>query len=209
MIAEPKPVSAMVAEDVMAADVMRLPEQMALRDAARLLLRNQVSGAPVVDSLGRCVGVLSSIDVLRLAKGRDGPEQATTPALPLACSFRKRDRDDDLRELHACTLPLGVCPIQRLHRDSHGTEMIVCSQPHFVLSDWQVVEMENLPEDEVRSFMTPDPVIATASTPVPRLARMMIDAHIHRIVIADAERKPIGVVTSTDILAAVAEEFDV
>jgi CBS domain-containing protein len=32
----------------------------------------------------------------------------------------------------------------------------------------------------------------------------MIDAHIHRIVVVDEGQRPIGVVTGTDILAAVA-----
>ena len=32
----------------------------------------------------------------------------------------------------------------------------------------------------------------------------MIDAHIHRIIIVDQHQHPIGIVSSTDILAAVA-----
>jgi predicted transcriptional regulator len=31
----------------------------------------------------------------------------------------------------------------------------------------------------------------------------MIDAHIHRVVVVDADERPIGVVASTDVLAAV------
>jgi predicted transcriptional regulator len=33
---------------------------------------------------------------------------------------------------------------------------------------------------------------------------MMMDAHIHRVIVVDSENRPIGVVSSTDILAAVA-----
>jgi CBS domain-containing protein len=32
---------------------------------------------------------------------------------------------------------------------------------------------------------------------------MMLDAHIHRVVVVDKERRPLGVVSSTDVLAAV------
>ncbi|MFO0866295.1 MAG: CBS domain-containing protein [Gemmataceae bacterium] len=208
MIADLKPLSFMTADDLMARDVVRLPETMPLRDAARLLVQNQVSGAPVVDAEGRCVGVLSSIDVLRLARTREQPANPVAPALPFACSFQRIERDCDLRQFHACTLPKGVCPIQRVHRDSAGHEKVVCSEPHFVLTDWQVVELEKLPTDEVRNFMTAEPVTVLQSAPMSQLARMMVDAHIHRIIVTDAAGKPVGVVSSTDVLAAVAEHME-
>jgi CBS domain-containing protein len=37
-----------------------------------------------------------------------------------------------------------------------------------------------------------------------QLARRMINAHIHRVVILDRQQRPVGIVTSSDILAAVA-----
>jgi len=73
-----------------------------------------------------------------------------------------------------------------------------------VLVDWQVVDVEKLPTDEVRRFMTPDPVIVHPATSIRVLARMMIDAHIHRVIVVDEGRKPIGVISSTDLLAALA-----
>jgi predicted transcriptional regulator len=38
------------------------------------------------------------------------------------------------------------------------------------------------------------------------LARMMLDAHIHRVIVVDEQNRPVGVVSSTDILAAVVAE---
>ncbi len=37
---------------------------------------------------------------------------------------------------------------------------------------------------------------------------MMIDAHIHRVIVVDKDERPIGIVSSTDILAAVAHADD-
>ena len=37
-----------------------------------------------------------------------------------------------------------------------------------------------------------------------RLMLPMVDAHIHRLIVAGAHRRPIGIVSSTDLLAAVA-----
>ena len=45
----------LTADALMTRDVVRLPEEMPLRDAARLLLQNQIGGAPVVDKKGTCV----------------------------------------------------------------------------------------------------------------------------------------------------------
>jgi CBS-domain-containing membrane protein len=33
---------------------------------------------------------------------------------------------------------------------------------------------------------------------------MMIDAHIHRIIVVDKKRRPLGIVSSTDLLATMA-----
>jgi CBS domain-containing protein len=44
---------------------------MSLRAAAQLLMHDRISGAPVVDDAGRCIGVLSSSDFVTWA-GKDG-----------------------------------------------------------------------------------------------------------------------------------------
>jgi CBS domain-containing protein len=52
--------------------------------------------------------------------------------------------------------------------------------------------------------MTPDPVTVAPATPLGELARLMVNAHIHRLIVAGEDRRPVGIVSSTDILAAVA-----
>ncbi len=59
-------------------------------------------------------------------------------------------------------------------------------------------------DDPVRDRMTADPVTVAPGTPLPRLARMMIDAHIHRVIVVDDQERPVGVVSTTDVLAALA-----
>jgi CBS domain-containing protein len=204
MRATSKPLQALTAGDLMSPDVLRLPEGMPLRDAARLLLRNQIGGAPVVDDQGKCVGVFSAMDFLRLSEMRADATRPTSPALPITCSFQAKHRSSDGKEVTHCTLPPGVCPIQVKQEGPGGEKLIVCSQPHCVFVDWQVVDVEKLPTDAVRRFMTPDPVTAQPATFIRVLARMMIDAHIHRVIVVDEERRPIGVVSSTDVLAALA-----
>lgn len=187
----------LTAGDVMVSDLVVLRETMPLREAARILFENQVSGAPVVDSHGSCVGVLSTTDFLRLAvKHAHGSKQ---PPLPGACLFQIKHRDKDGKDVTLCTLPLGACAIQRTEK---GNGSIVCSQPNCVPVDWQMIDVEMLPLTELQRYMTADPVTVERDVSIAKLARMMVDAHIHRVVVVDENHKPIGIVASTDLLNA-------
>jgi CBS-domain-containing membrane protein len=73
-------------------------------------------------------------------------------------------------------------------------------------SDWEVLELETLPVDDVSRYMTTDIVTASPETGIGELARTMLDAHIHRVIVVDAPGRPVGIVSSTDVLAAVAAE---
>jgi signal-transduction protein with cAMP-binding, CBS, and nucleotidyltransferase domain len=68
-----------------------------------------------------------------------------------------------------------------------------------------------IPEENVNSclcvadFMTKDPVLIGPATPIADLARTMVDAHIHRVIVVDlACQRPLGIVSTMDILAVVA-----
>jgi len=66
------------------------------------------------------------------------------------------------------------------------------------------VDPVDLPRDSVRLHVTPDPVTVPPETGLGNLTRCMLDAHIHRVIVVDRDRKPVGIVTGTDVLAAVA-----
>ena len=65
----------LTASDLMSHEVVTLPLDMPLRAAAERLAAAGISGAPVVDAEGRCVGVLSKSDLVRSM----GPEVAPPP----------------------------------------------------------------------------------------------------------------------------------
>ena len=153
-----KPLLDLTAADLMSRDVISIPWQMSLRAAAHELAQARVSGAPVTDEDGRCVGVLSATDLVRwLGRG----EQAA-------------------------------------RRHFHASLCFCC--------EWEVIDIEVLPPDAVSRYMTADVVTATPDTPVGQLARWMLEAHIHRVIVTDDAGRPVGVVSTTDILAAVAGE---
>ncbi len=60
------------------------------------------------------------------------------------------------------------------------------------------------PELLVRQIMTPIADTVTEETPVPDVARLMVANHYHRVVVTRSER-PVGIVSSIDLLKLIAE----
>jgi CBS domain-containing protein len=140
---------ALTAADLMKSPVVTIPEHTPLREAARLLHRSGISGAPVLGADGRCLGVLSSSDFVTWA-GAEGEEVT-------------------------------------------------------FLAPWgEVISVGDSPDDEIRHYMTGQLVAVAPTTPLGELAQMMVDAHIHRVLVS-GDKGPCGILTSTDVLAAVAQ----
>jgi CBS domain-containing protein len=134
----------------MTTPVLTIPENTPLCEAARLLSRSSISGAPVVDADGRCLGVLSSSDFVTWA-GQEGEEVS------------------------------------------------------FIAPWGEIVSVNGAADNEIRHYMTAQPVTVARGAAIGELARKMSEAHIHRLLVVDRDR-PVGIVTSTDVLAAVVHE---
>src|SRR5262245_15282459 len=68
MVQTLKPLMTLCAADIMSRSVVTIPREMSLQGAARMLARSGVTGAPVVDSSGRCIGVVSATDFMNWMK---------------------------------------------------------------------------------------------------------------------------------------------
>jgi CBS domain-containing protein len=101
-----------------------------------------------------------------------------------------------------------MCPIQGQAEGPEAQGLTVCRSPEDVCVDWQSVVIEEVPTEAVGRYMTTNLVTVPKDTSVTELARMMVDAHIHRLFVVDAGFHPVGVITATDILAAVASLKD-
>ena len=67
-----------------------------------------------------------------------------------------------------------------------------------------MIDIEASTENEIRQYMTAQPITVAPMAPIGELAQKMVDAHIHRVLVVVDQNRPRGIVTSTDILAAVA-----
>lgn len=201
MTATGKSLYGLTAADLMTRTVLALREWQPLREAAEELFRAGVHGAPVVDPGGKCVGVLSVTDLARWAAHRAGPP----PSPPRTCSYQETYRGLHGEETTLCTRPAGQCPVQAPKVVADGRVVRECREPHCVCLEWQMVEIENLPAEDVRHHMTREPVMADPGTPIRTLAQRMIEAAVHRVIVVDSAGGPVGVVSATDLVAAVAD----
>jgi CBS-domain-containing membrane protein len=154
------------AADIMVRDVTTLKPDDSVSRAAAMLLGHQITGAPVVDPSGACVGVLSASDILSAEK-KVAKEQRKVAessfwnsnlALPASVYAAK------LAEVRDKITPAAEQPVER--------------------------------------FMTSDLVSVREETPLRKVVQYMVDAHVHRVVVLDANRRLKGIISTTDVLAA-------
>jgi CBS domain-containing protein len=185
---------------LMTRDIITIRADLPLTDAGRRLAAANVRGAPVVDETGRCVGVISVTDVARWAAGLPAPGARA----PRSCSYWEPAKDAAGKDVAVCKLAPGACALQRRQPGRGGETLNTCAGPHGVcVGEWQVMEPQ-VATGIVGEYMTPDPVTATTDTPVAKLARMMINAAVHRVIVVDESGRPVGIVSCTDVLAVVA-----
>jgi CBS domain-containing protein len=146
---------ALTAADLMTPHVTTIPPEMSLREAGRLLFTSNISGAPVVDWNGKCLGILSASDFVHWVGNLDETR-------------RKRE-------------------------------------PVSFIAPWgEVISLDESDGNDVRRYMTEGPVAVAPETPIAEIAQNMVDAHIHRVLVVSEDR-PCGIITGTDLVAAIAK----
>ena len=137
--------------DLMTSTTVYLEADETMESAAGKLAEHDITGAPVVDESGQCVGVLSTTDFTR--------------------------------------------------QQSHATGNVATSDTGS-LSD---------PQSDggcVRDHMTSPIQTVEADAPIVSAARLMCQAHIHRVIVVDERRSPVGVTSSLDLVAALVNAID-
>jgi CBS domain-containing protein len=129
------------AKDVMTAEPVCVSPSTTIRQLARVLEDNEVSGAPVVDRDGRLVGVVSRADLIR--RCTEGSDEVP-PAYLFEVLFEEAEEDDSVMpEALVCvedfmsTKPLTVEPgasvssVARLMFENREHRVIVISEERF------------------------------------------------------------------------------
>jgi CBS domain-containing protein len=171
--------------DVMSASVVTVSPDTTVRQLARLLVDEEITGAPVVDENGKLLGVVSATDVVRLA-AEESEIRVVSSSLP---SDRVLMPDPDVDE-EPDPDPYGFF----LPEDSpfSGAQLLD-----------QFAESE-LDAAVVSEIMTPVAFSVGPDDTVKELAEFLVRGRIHRAVVVEHERLS-GIVSSADVLRAVAD----
>jgi CBS domain-containing protein len=163
-------VSQISVRELMNRDVLVVGEDMTLQEVATFLTENQISGAPVEDTEGRLVGVVSLADVAR-ATSEQSHLDAERP------------------------------PVER-------------PAPDYYIRGWE----RRLNVEEIESFQIQDPGLLVGEIMTPRIhsveedapvaeaAKMMSEAHIHRVLVTRCG-KIVGILTASDLLGLLTTEM--
>lgn len=180
--------------DIMTTDLVTLDPNLTIREAMDLFTSKRISGAPVVAG-GEVVGVISASDLLQFAAAIPGvptERELTTELLDEPLDEETEgaipDADDDTAGMFFTELwdDVGATVVERMSVPS-------------------TAEWNSLEEHTVSEAMTRPPVHAlTPETMVTTAADYMRRAKIHRVLVMVGPRL-LGLVTTTDITAAVAD----
>lgn len=109
---------------------------------------------------------------------------------------------------------VGVVSVTDIARSAsrQGGVTSARSDPDFYLRGWEeeynAEDLAGLQVESggmaVREIMTPTVQGVSEDTPVTEIARRLIDTHYHRLLVL-REGRPVGIVTSTDLLRLIAE----
>ncbi len=74
--------------------------------------------------------------------------------------------------------------------------------PTSVWSEWQMAVPDRGNRDEVYRHMTAEPLTVTPDTPLSEVARLVLADRSHRAVVIDQQHRPLGVLSTADVLPA-------
>ena len=150
-----------VAKDLMTETVVCVTPETPIKDLIKLLVRNHITGAPVVNKEGSLVGVVSKTDIVEY-------DEKTS---------KKR----------------GQTTHKSFYHDTNGKLKKELNK---------LLKTKTFGKILVKDIMTTSVITAQADDTIDRLAKIMHDKKIHRVIIQD-QGQVVGVVSTLDILHAV------
>ena len=150
-----------VAKDLMTEKVVCVHPETPIHTLIKILIKNHINGAPVVDKDGKLVGVVSKTDIVEY-------EEKTS----------KKQSQSSKKSFYS---------------DTNGKLKKAFDK---------IAKAKRLGKAVVQDIMTSRVITAQADDTIDRLAKIMHDKNIHRIIIQD-KGQVVGVVSTLDILNAV------
>lgn len=156
-------VTELTAGDIMQRDVVTVSPQESLRDALALMTENHVTGLPVMGDDCRCIGLITSSDILNY----------------------EQEHADDATESGT---------IQYFNPETQLWESVPVS----------AFGIAAFTETRVSDVMTRELVWVERGASLRDVARKMIDARVHRVLVLDENMSLYGIISAYDIVRVVA-----
>ena len=175
--------------EIMTTELVTVSPDLTLQEVARVFAASGITGAPVVSGK-ELVGVISSTDLVEFETTNPGtPRQREERSEWGEIETRPRIDGSDERELGLYFTEMwddsGADVLERFQSDSP--------------------EWNRMAETTVGSVMTNAVVSLPPGAAVQEAARIMVPAGVHRILVVDTGGELVGLVSSSDIVRAVAE----
>lgn len=168
-------------KDIMQREVVAVAPELTLREMVEVLTEHGVSGAPVV-AAGVVIGVSSATDILTFQEDAPSePREAVEGPMP----GRGEDSEPASEFFSQMWEPSEIDALDRMSADGS-------------------FQWDRLREHTVSDVMTRRIVSRPSDTSVGDAARYMLEAGVHRLLVIDGGNLE-GIVTTTDIVRAVAE----
>jgi len=222
--------SGLTVADLMVSPVVTITEDAAIADAVRVMTERGIKRVPVVDRIGRVVGIVSRVDVLR-ALAQPLPREASERVLPPGEHVKVKDvMVVDVPTVQSTT-PLNIV-VDLLVNATQRRIVVVDAQRHVlgIITDGDLlkragagervgllqafarrfgsggatIELTKRTADEV---MTANPITVTPETPLLDALRLLLQHKIKRLPVVDAEGRMVGLVGRGAILQALATDF--
>lgn len=149
--------------DVMSKAVVHVSSYQTMPKAAEVLVKHELSAAPVVDEQGRCVGIISASDFLR-----------------------------------------------RVSSESSAGDSLLAMESHDLIQEAEErpLQIVSTAENLVCGNMSTAVQSVQAGAPLLTAARIMSAQHIHRLLVIDSQERPVGVISTMDIVAALVNAME-
>lgn len=182
--------------DIMTTDIITLDPNVTIREAMDTFTSRRISGAPVVEG-GVVVGVVSATDLLQLAAALPGVPTQRDLATDLLDDVRGDDIDVEQGPNESPNDPSALF-FTDLWDDAGATVVERMAVP--LTAEWNFLEEHTVSDAMTRApvhALAPDSLVTTA-------AEYMRRERIHRVLVMRGQTL-VGLVTTSDITAAVAD----
>jgi len=177
---------------LMSTDLLTVSPEASLREAAELFSDEHIGGAPVVSG-GSPVGVVSIHDILTFESSHPGAPTTSEPAPDWQGPDESGDTWPEEETGNAALYYTDIW-------SDAGGEVV----ERFGTTDrpeWSILD-----EHTVSEVMTPTIESLPPDTGAQEAARYLIDHDLHRVLVLDEDGELLGVLTTTDLVRALAEQ---